>query len=175
MFELRELEEKDVNTINEWRNREELISTLGATFRYINQDVEKEWYQNYLKNRNSTVRCAIVEKNEDKILGLISLTGINQFNQSATLHIMVGEKSNQGRGLGTFAIKKMMNHSFYNLNLRRIEFTVLSSHTRAISLYQKCGFKIEGKKEKAVFKNGEFHDMTMMALLKENFRSTDDE
>ena len=40
MYRLRELERKDISTINKWRNNEDIISNLGAPFRYINQDIE---------------------------------------------------------------------------------------------------------------------------------------
>ena len=40
MFHLRELERKDLPTINKWRNNPELIALLGAPFRYINLDVD---------------------------------------------------------------------------------------------------------------------------------------
>ena len=42
MFKLRELEESDLEIINKWRNKHSLIDNLGAPFRYINLDVEKQ-------------------------------------------------------------------------------------------------------------------------------------
>ena len=36
MIRLRELESKDLAEINQWRNDPELISNLGAPYRYIN-------------------------------------------------------------------------------------------------------------------------------------------
>ena len=47
MYKLRELERKDLTTINVWRNDPELISYLGAAFRYINLDVDIKWFENY--------------------------------------------------------------------------------------------------------------------------------
>lgn len=35
MYQLRELERRDLEAINTWRNDSELISLLGAPFRYI--------------------------------------------------------------------------------------------------------------------------------------------
>lgn len=169
MFHLRELERKDLPAINKWRNDPELIALLGAPFRYINLDVDIKWYESYMGNRGNAVRCAITEDGSDDILGLVSLVSINYMNQSAEFHIMIGDTQNQGRGLGTFAVNSMLNHAFNNMNLQRVELTVLEDNTRAKHLYEKCGFVYEGKKRKAKYKNGQFVDMLMYSILKPEF------
>ena len=169
MFKLRELEKGDLSTINKWRNDKALIDCLGAPYRYINLEVDENWYTSYRLNRSSVVRCAITEDKDDEILGLVSLTNINFQNQSAVFHIMIGENENQNRGMGTFAVRTMLRHAFYNLNLHRVELSVLASNFRAIHLYEKCGFVREGIKRKCNYKNGEFVDMHIYSILKEEF------
>ncbi len=169
MFRLRELESKDLPIINGWRNDPEVISLLGAPFRYINLATEKEWFEGYMKKRGNSVRCAICEEENDEILGLISLMSIDRLNQSGQLHIMIGDAKNRGRGLGTFAIKSMLHHAFYNMNLHRVELLVISSNAGAIRLYEKLGFVREGVMRKARFKNGVFEDMLMYSMLRDEF------
>jgi len=168
MYCLRELERKDLSAINKWRNDPELIEQLGAPFRYINQDVDVKWFENYMNNRNNAVRCAIVNKATDDILGLVSLVSIDHLNPSAELHIMIGDKANQGKGVGTFAVNEMLKHAFSNLNLQRVELSVLEGNTRARHLYEKCGFVCEGCKRNARFKNGKFVDLYIYSVLREN-------
>ena len=166
MYRLRELEEKDLPIINSWRNNKELIDCLGAPYRFINPGVDEAWFQNYMHHRDVTVRCSIVG-DDDTILGLVSLTSLDMINQTATLHIMIGEANCHNKGIGTYAVKEMVQHAFNNLNLRRIELEVLSENTRARHVYEKVGFLHEGTKKKAVYKNGEFVDMEMYAIIKE--------
>ena len=168
MYRLRELEPRDIVTINKWRNNKKLVDYLGAPFRYININVDEQWFQNYMSNRNSNVRCAIVDEN-NVILGLVSLTSIDTINQSATFQIMIGDLNNCEKGIGSFAVNEMLNHAFNNLNLRRIELSVLSSNDRAQHVYEKSGFVFEGLKRKAVYKNGQFVDMKIYSILKEDF------
>lgn len=168
MLKLRELNENDLSIINTWRNDKDLIDSLGAPFRFIGPEVDKRWYENYMNSRNVAVRCAIVDEN-DKILGLVSLTSIDQLNQSAEFHIMIGSSKNQGRGIGTFAVNEMLKHAFYNLNLQRVELTVLENNERAKHLYEKCGFKFEGVRRRSNYKNGTFMNMWMYSILKEEF------
>lgn len=168
MYRLRELERKDLPTINKWRNDPELISLLGAPYRFINPMVDEKWFDNYMSARNNTVRCSIVDDNNE-IVGLITLASIDHLNQSAELHIMIGEKDNQGKGAGTFAVKAMLEHAFYNLNLHRIELSVLENNHRARHLYEKVGFIYEGTKRQAKYKNGSFIDMLIYAVLKDDY------
>jgi UDP-4-amino-4,6-dideoxy-N-acetyl-beta-L-altrosamine N-acetyltransferase len=170
MYKLRELRKEDILKINKWRNDSELINHLGAPFRYINLDVDYRWYDNYMQNQNTTIRCAIVEAtDEDNILGLVSLTNINFINRSAEFHIMIEDTDNRGKGIGYFATTEILNHAFNNINLNRIELGVLESNARALKLYEKVGFKHEGVKRQSIYKNGKFVDMIVMAILKEEF------
>lgn len=171
MYRLRELERKDLLTINCWRNNPYLIDCLGANFRYINIDVDIKWFDNYMNNRNNAVRCAITSDDNDDIIGLVSLTSIDYMNQSAEFHIMIGNNENHGRGIGTFAVNAMLNHAFNNMNLRRIELTVLKDNERAQHVYEKCGFIREGIKRQAKYKNGKFIDMYVYSILKEEFKT----
>ena len=168
MYKLRELEREDLKKINSWRNDTNLIACLGAPYRYINEDVDKDWYDKYLHTRDHSVRCAIVNKdNEDEIYGLISLLSIDYVNRSGELHIMIGGEENRGKGIGTFAVRAMVAHAFNNLNLRRIELGVLENNIPAIRLYEKVGFVKEGVKRKSNYKNGEYVSLIIMGLLKE--------
>lgn len=169
MYRLRELYKTDLEKINEWRNKKELINYLGAPFRYINLDVDIGWYENYMNNRANAVRCAITAADNDEILGLISLVSINYINQSAELHIMIGDEKNCGKGIGTFAVKEMLNHAFNNMNLRRVELSLLEDNDRARHLYEKSGFVYEGRKRKAKFRNGKFIDMLIYSILREEY------
>lgn len=170
MYKLRELRKEDILEINKWHNDSELINYLGAPFRYINLDVDYRWYDNYMQNRNTTIRCAIVEAmDEDNILGLVSLTNIDFINRSAECHLMIGDTKNRGKGIGYFGNIEILNHAFNNMNLNRIEVRVLESNTRALKGCEKVGYKREGVKVQSIYKNGKFVDIIMMAILKEEF------
>lgn len=169
MYKLRELEQKDLIFINKWRNDSELISMLGAPFRFINLSVDEKWFDGYMNNRGSQVRCAIIQEKSDEILGLVSLLSIDHLNQSAELHIMIGNINNQRKGIGTFAVQAMIQHAFQNLNLQRIELSVVEDNKRAQHLYEKCGFVKEGVKRKAKYKNGRFVNIYFYSILKSDY------
>lgn len=122
-----------------------------------------------MSNLGNQVRCVIVEDNKDDILGLVSLVSVNQMSQSAELHIMIGDKENQGKGIGSFAVKEMLNHAFFNMNLNRVELTVIENNKRAIHLYEKNGFVYEGRKRKLRYKGGKYMSMLIYDVLRNDF------
>lgn len=171
MYYLREIERKDIPKINEWRNNEDLIAFLGAPYRFINSEVDYKWYDSYMLSRHNTVRCVIVDKENDAVIGLISLINIDNINRSCTIGIMIGETKARGKGAGTFAMKKMIEHAFYNLNMERVELTVLTDNKNALKLYEKVGFTCEGTKRNCVYKQGTYKDMKIMSILKDEYRN----
>lgn len=168
MFKLREIEREDIPVINAWRSSKELIEHLGAPFRFINREIDLKWFENYMQNRSTNIRCSILDE-EEKVIGLVSLTNIDRINQAAIFHIMIGDRSQRGKGVGSFATKEILRHAFYDMNLNRVELSVLEKNERAIRLYEKIGFKKEGIKREAVYKNGQFVNMILMAILKKEF------
>ena len=168
MYRLRELERRDLSEINRWRNDPQIIRCLGAPFRYINPDVDDAWFDSYMSHRSNTVRCAITDE-KDTLLGLVSLTSIDSIHRSAEFHIMIGNRNAQNHGAGTFALNEILRHAFCNLNLHRVELTVLESNERAIHLYEKTGFCREGTLKEAVYKDGAYCDMYLYAILKDDY------
>lgn len=125
-----------------------------------------------MMQRANTVRCAITTKENDEILGIVSLVEIDFINRSAQFHIMIGE-SGQNKGAGTFGVQSMINHGFMNYGLHRIELHVLADNKRAQHVYEKCGFVQEGVRRQAVFKNGQFKDMIIYSIInKMNLRKS---
>ena len=169
MYRLREIEREDMTIINSWRSSKELIDHLGAPFRYINKEVDFIWFESYMQNRETNVRCSILNE-EDQVLGLVSLTNIDRMNQTAVFHIMIGDRTHRDKGTGSYATNEILRHAFYDMNLNRVELTVLESNNRAIALYEKLGFKKEGIKREAVYKNGKFVNMILMAILKSEYK-----
>ena len=168
MYKLRELERKDLPLINNWKSDHNLISCLDAPYRYMNMDIDSGWLENLLSNRGNAIRCVIVDKEEDNILGMTSLVEIDFMNQSAKFHALLKDKNSQE--IEAFAVKEMLNHAFYNMKLHRIQLEVLSSHN-AVSIYEKAGFIKEGVKREALFEKDAFADIYVYSLLKEDYKS----
>ena len=70
----------------------------------------------------------------------------------------------QGRGLGRRAIKFILREA-RRRGFSRVDFEVVADNVRARKLYEKCKFKVEGRKKNSFKINGRFHDTIVMARL----------
>ena len=166
---LREITLSDIEYINTWRNDREIIKSLGSPFRYINKETDVNWFNNYISNRNSSIRLAICASATKTLIGATYLLNLDWVNRSAEFSIWIGEESHQGKGAGYFAVKEMLNHAFLDLNLNRIHLTVFCTNERAINLYKKVGFIKEGCLRQVVYKNGVYNDMLQMSILASDY------
>ena len=73
----------------------------------------------------------------------------------------------QGRGVGTALMKAALDLADNWLNLKRVELTVFADNARAVYLYEKFGFAVEGTHRAHAFRNGEYVDSYSMARIKE--------
>ena len=74
-------------------------------------------------------------------------------------------KDYQNQGIGILLIKAILELAGQWLMVRRIELDVVVDNEKAIHLYQKMGFVIEGKRVQAFIKNGQYIDEYFMARI----------
>ena len=70
----------------------------------------------------------------------------------------------RGRGIGTNLIRSTLAAT-RTIGLHRVELTVRENNTRAIELYKKVGFVVEGFQRDAVQIDGLYENIVCMALL----------
>jgi ribosomal protein S18 acetylase RimI-like enzyme len=72
----------------------------------------------------------------------------------------------QGRGVGASLLGAAIELADQWLNLTRLELTVFTDNARAIALYKRCGFDIEGTLRQYAFRDGAFVDAYGMARVR---------
>ncbi len=73
-------------------------------------------------------------------------------------------QSFQGHGIATALLQRLINWA-PRVGIHRIGLEVRAENTRAIALYERCGFVTEGRIGRTMYSNGSFHDSIVMALL----------
>lgn len=161
---LRELRREDIPILNGWRNDRDVVRTLGANFAFVGPEVDQLWFDAYLKSRDKNVRLAIVD-DDGELVGCSYLLGISWIHRSAEFAIMIGAKERWQRGIGGNATRATLAHAFRDLNLNRVWLHVNADNARAIRLYEQAGFRHEGTLRAAAFKDGQYADVQVMAIL----------
>lgn len=72
----------------------------------------------------------------------------------------------RGRGVGTEAIKQLVQFGFVRRNLRRIHLQAIASNTGAIRAYEKAGFVVEGRLREHAWVRGNYEDIVLMGILR---------
>lgn len=99
------------------------------------------------------------------VTGEVVINQIDKDNHSANIRIALFAEHYFGQGLGTEALRLMLNYGFETLNLHRISLGVYAFNPRAIHVYEKLGFKREGVLRDALYYDGKYHDEIIMSIL----------
>ncbi len=143
---LREYQKEDFAEIRKWVNDPEVAEFLTDIFLFPHTAAETERFLNSMLDGSSPSRgFVIADRHTEAYLGQIDLVKIDWKNRVATLAIVIGAPENRGRGIGTEAIRLLLDFAFLRLNLHRIELEVRDYNTRALRFYRKCGFQEEGR------------------------------
>ena len=158
---------KDVEEIYRYRNDDDVYVSLGGVFHGMSRENVKEWINFHNHNEKDHV-WVIVDKVSDKCVGHLGLYQIDFRNGKAEIGIAIA-KEYWGKGIGKLAYKEILNYAFNQLNLNRVETFNLASNKKIIHIKQKFGFQIEGIMRQVLFKNGQYQDKMIMAILKSEY------
>jgi RimJ/RimL family protein N-acetyltransferase len=111
-----------------------------------------------------------IEGASTRPIGNCGLHDINPKDHKAIFGIVVGEKDYWSKAYGTEAARLMINYGFQQLNLHRISSSAFGFNERSIKFHKKVGFREEGRLRQAIFKNGEYHDLVLFGILREEWR-----
>lgn len=161
--------EKDIETYHAWRNDFDVMKTTSPAFDVYSLDETRVFVENVILQSTSSKSYIIEEKGSNTAIGITSLINIDTKNRNAECIIDIGEKDYWGKGYGTEALQLLLQYAFLEFNLHRVSLRVFSFNERAIHLYHKLGFKQEGIIRESLYRNGQWHDIIMMGVLKAEF------
>jgi len=162
---------EDVETFTGWVNDLEIAKNLIFVSSVYSLEKEKEILSSMSKGTPQNIVMGIIETSTDKLIGSCGLHGIDHINRTAEYGIMIGDKEYHSKGFGTEAAKLILDFGFNILNLHSIHLKVYSFNHRAISSYQKVGFKEFGRRREAKIIGGKKYDEVCMDILSSEFES----
>jgi L-phenylalanine/L-methionine N-acetyltransferase len=100
---------------------------------------------------------------------LVGNIGVHRQTRPRRAHVgeigMGVRDSWQGKGVGTALMRAALDLADNWLGLKRVELTVYTDNERAIALYQKFGFEIEGTHRAYSLRDGVYVDAHAMARI----------
>lgn len=164
-FEIREIHESDASAFLELRRQ--LDTETGGRLlepgeRGATVEQTRVCIRDVLAQSNSTI---LVVEDQGDLIGYLEASGgrYRRDRHHATIVIAV-RRWRTGEGLGTRLFKRLEGWA-RDHGVHRLELTVMTHKQRALALYQKMGFEIEGTRWHALKVDGRFVNEYYMGKL----------
>jgi len=172
VIDLRPLLLDDVNdTYIDWLNDAEVCRYNSHHVYPYTRELAIE-YVNRIRTQEKDLVLAIIAKDSGAHIGNIALQNIHPRDRSAEYAILIGDKEYWGKGVAKEASMLILKHGFEQLNLHRIYCGTSAENIPMQKLAATLGFKEEGRRRDAMYKNGSFVDVIEYGLLKKDFAAT---
>ncbi|GEN46179.1 GNAT family N-acetyltransferase [Alkalibacillus haloalkaliphilus] len=168
---LRKVEMEDTELYQSWRNDVDVMYSTNPSLDVYSYEDTRRFVENVLVNSNTSKSYIIVERNGETPIGITSLINMDYKNRNAECIIDLGNKQYWGKGYAKEALTLLLNYAFMEQNLHRVSLKVFDFNEAAIHLYQKLGFKEEGRSREALYRGGNWRDIIHMGLLKDEFNN----
>ena len=162
---LRELEPEDIPHLYRYRNDPDVTRGLGGFSPGYSLQAIKDWIERHAAVPDEHI-WAIADRETNTCLGHVGLYQIDHRVRSCELGIIIGDLSKWGKGIGREVTRAIIAYAFDELNMNRIELSVVSSNARALHLYEGLGFAREGVRRQAQYRAGAYLDVVVMAMLR---------
>lgn len=165
---LRAIEREDLDLMRNMLNDPEIEKFVVGWAFPVSKYQQEEWYVNNIRDKNN--QRFIIETPENKAVGLATLVDIDWKNRKASHGIKLAITKNRTKGIGTDTVMALMRYAFEELQLNRLDGSWFEDNIPSQRLYKKCGWKEEGKYRKYIYKNGKYHDLVIVGILREEYK-----
>ncbi|MEK5237625.1 GNAT family N-acetyltransferase [Paenibacillus sp. FSL L8-0470] len=124
-----------------------------------------EMIESFAKAETSILLGAVAD---GRLAGYLSVRGGSLRRNKHSAYIVIGILADyQGMGIGSGLFREMESWAT-GVGIVRLELTVMTHNDRAVSLYTKRGFEIEGIKKKSLMVSGDWVDEYYMSRILSN-------
>lgn len=123
----------------------------------------RNWIRHVKENENQT--RFIIDFHGEAIgeIGFVPQLDVHRF--AAEIGYWMSE-DHWGKGVGSKALAAACNYAFSKASIVRLFADVVEHNKGSCRILEKCGFQLEGVFRNHIFKEGEFYDQFVYALLK---------
>jgi RimJ/RimL family protein N-acetyltransferase len=162
------LELEDADPIMRFMNDKDVLILARSRRDAMNGENTRVMIEKLQKDAEGFI---IAVRNDDLKIGYALIMDRDEYNREASIALVIGDKSNRGKGYGEEALKLLLKHGFVNLNLESMYLDVYEYNVAAIRLYEKLGFKYVGRRRHAKIIGDRKYDEVIMDIVAEEYFS----
>lgn len=159
---------EDAKATAVWMSDLEVTTHLGAFGGVFGIEDQVEWIERARRDKYNPT-FAIVVREGRAMIGSISLKNVDHKRGIAEIGVLVGEKSEWGKGYGSEAVRLIADYAFLVLSLEAVHLWYWDFNARARRAYLRAGFKDAGRMRSAGALGGKRYDYVLMDLTREDF------
>ncbi len=157
-----------------WFNDEETTYHLQKHYFPNTREMQMEFLRG-LEGDSTKIQLGILPDGEERIVGVISLQSMDWINRNAEIAMVIGEAKYRQLVYAQEALKLVIEHAFYTLNLHKVHVGYLESlRDWGVFMKRRFGFQDEGCSREHVYKHGRCIDVYRLGLLRSEYRASTD-
>lgn len=145
----------------DWLNDPEVNKFLESGGDYTIKKLEKYLIE---QEEKDIFFWAILTKNNCRHIGNIKIDPIDIEENSGEYGILIGDKTQWGKGYALEASLKIFQYCFEKINLSKVTLGVIENNHKAIKSYEKMGFVVESVIQNAGIYDGKSSNTIRMVL-----------
>ncbi len=165
----RRCREKDIEMLREWRMRPEITRFMNTEPKLTIED-QKRWFAKVSKEDSF---YWILEVDGIPV-GMVSLVKWDKTNKIIHTGIYIAVKEKRSMSLLIDLTVNLNVFAFEKLKVNKVAKEFLDINQDYIHFYERFGFKKEGVLRAAIYKNGKYHDLHLLGMLKDEWESLPD-
>lgn len=166
---LRAIEGRDLELLHKWANDPVTQDGIGEIHFPSSLDFHEAWFHNLKSDRLN--QRFVVDVPEIGVIGISSIVNIDWRNRHAWHGLVIGESSYRGKGYAIDAIMATMRYSFEELNLERLDGSMIEYNKLSIATYcgKRLGWIEEGRRRNYFFRKGRYWDQILVGITSKDY------
>jgi len=161
LVNLRVEEKEDIKLVAEWLNNLDYFGEYNPLMQESRTELEKRY-----DNMPPEIKWFIIEKKDGSKIGSVGHFPVGKLFEIGYAII----PSERGKGYCTEAVKIMVDYIFLSKDVVRIQAYIDPRNKASQKVAEKAGFKKEGTIRKSFFTKGEWRDMLLYSILREEWK-----
>jgi UDP-4-amino-4,6-dideoxy-N-acetyl-beta-L-altrosamine N-acetyltransferase len=161
---LRDLEDDDVDLLFTWRNEPEVDRWMYSVPPTL--DAHRAWFAAFVADPD---RKGWIILRDGGPCGSLTLEGLVSAQRRAKWGWYIGDAEARGRGAGRAAQALGLDEAFGAYGLQKVWSEIRAENETAVKAQTWAGFRREGYLRRHAYKHGQFRDVALMSILKEEW------
>ena len=169
LVRLRAPEPEDLDTFREFDLDSDGTRRWDATHLPVSRDAQRRWDEEDRSKRPTDDRTRLaIETHAGVLVGCTSVGMADRRNGVFSYGIGLGVQ-HRGQGYGTEAVILLLRFYFAELGYQKCDTVIYAFNEGSMRFHERLGFVVEGRRRRGVYTQGQYHDVVMIGMTREEF------